>query len=87
MFIPDKTKKIQQENFRTYQDLRAWMCKNRFHNTGYVLDEPWKEFFVERWEKEGLVALSMNVLDVRDFNTLPYEILEKPYQVDIAEIN
>lgn len=84
--IPDKTKKVQQENFKSYKDLREWMHQNRFKNKGYVLEEPWKEFFVERWEKDGFTALTMNVLDVRPFNTLPHEIVEKPWQVDIAEV-
>ena len=85
--IPDKTKKIQQENFRTYRDMRDWMGQNRFRNKGYVLEEPWKNFFVERWEKDGLVAFTMNILDVRSFDTLPLEIVEKPYQVDIATVD
>jgi len=84
MFISDKTKKIQQENFPTYADLRTWMSRNGFQNKGYVLDEPWKEFFVERWEKSGQVALSMNILGISSFYTLPLKMVENPYQVDIA---
>lgn len=86
MFIPDKTKKIQQENFCSYEDLRSWMYSNHFKSRGYVLEEPWKEFFVERWEKDGLMAFSMNVLDLYSFNSLPIDIVKKPYQVDIAKI-
>ena len=84
--ILDKTKKIQQENFRSYQDLREWMSQNRFKNKGYVLEEPWKDYFVERWEKDGLVAMTVNISFLPDFFNQPLNIMEKPYQVDIAAV-
>lgn len=87
MTIPNKENKIQQENFRTYSDLRIWLSNNGYKNTGYVLVEPWKEFFVERWEKNDLIAFSMNVLDMPKWDTLPLSTLNKPYQVDIARMN
>lgn len=85
MLIPDKSKKIQQENFKSYSELRDWMHQNGFKNKGYVLEEPWKEFFVERWEKDTLFALSMNITDLYDFMTLSLELMNKPFQVDIAQ--
>jgi hypothetical protein len=85
--IPDKTKKIQQENFRSYADMREWMSRNRFKNQGCVLEEPWKDFFVERWEKEGQVALTMNISFLPNFMEQPISIMEKPYQVDIAQVD
>lgn len=84
MIIPDKKKKFKQENFRTYSDLRSWMQENQFKNLGYVMEEPWKEFFIEKWEKDNLIAFSMNITDLHDFTHLPIELMEKPYQVDIA---
>lgn len=85
-FIPDKTKKIQQENFLTYREMRDWMSNNGFKNKGYVLEEPWRDCFVERWEKNDLVALSLNVTYLPDFTKIPLASLEKPYQVDIAQM-
>ena len=85
-FIPDKTKKIQQENFLTYRDMRNWMSNNGFKNKGYVLEEPWRDLFVERWEKNDLVALSLNLVYLPDFTKIPLDSLDKPYQVDIAQI-
>jgi len=86
MNIPNKENKIQQENFRTYSDLRVWLSNNGYKNTGYCLLPPWKEFFVEKWEKNDLVALSMNILDFPRWYALPLSLLEKPYQVDIARV-
>lgn len=86
MLLPDKTKKIQQENFRTYRDMRDWMSHNGFKNKGYVMDEPWRDFFVERWEKGELIALSVNIIYLPNHMEQPIHILEKPYQVDIAQL-
>ena len=85
-FIPDKTKKIQQENFFTYREMRDWMSNNGFKNKGYVMEEPWQEYFVERWEKNDLVAFSLNLVYLPDFTKIPLASLEKSYQVDIAQI-
>lgn len=84
--IPDKTKKIQQENFSSYREMRDWMSNNGFKLKGYVLEEPWKDLFVERWEKNDLVALSLDLTFLPDFTRIPLLLLQKPYQVDIAQI-
>lgn len=85
MNLPDKSKKVQQENFSSYQELRSWLSSNGYKNKGYVLEEPWREFFVERWEKEGYIALSMDITDLPNFMSLPLKVLDKPFQVDIAK--
>jgi hypothetical protein len=85
--LPDKTKKIQQENFRTYRDLRDWMSNNGFKNKGYVLEEPWRDLFVERWEKNNLIALSLDLTFLPDFTKIPLLLLQKPYQIDIAQVD
>lgn len=84
MNIPDKTKKVSQHNFKTYRDSRNWLHQNNFKSKGMVLDEPWKEYFVERFEKEGFVALAMNVTYLPNALSLPVDILDKPFQVDVA---
>lgn len=84
--IPDKAKKIQQENFSSYREMRDWMSNNGFKLKGYVLEEPWRDLFVERWEKNDLVALSLDLTFLPDFTKIPLLLLQKPYQVDIAQI-
>lgn len=79
--LPPKENKIEQHNFKQYREAQDWLRSNRFKFKGYVDDER-KEFFVERWEKDGLVALTMDITPF--WNKLPLEILDKPYQIDIA---
>lgn len=88
MEFPNVKNKIQQLNFDTYAKSREWLSNNGYKSVGMVLDEPWKEYFVERWEKEGLVALTMNViyLPAQWHMKLPIKILENPYQIDIATV-
>lgn len=85
MNLPDKTKKFEQHNFRSHADATSWLRRNGFKQNGYVTEEPWITFFVERWEKENLLALKMDISPF--FMTLPVGALEKPYQVDIATVN
>lgn len=83
--LPNKDKKIEQHNFRTYAETRSWLQRNGYQNKGYLTKEPWAIFFVERWEKEGLIALAM---DIHPFiMNLPINAMDKPWQVDIATIN
>lgn len=89
MNLPLPSKKIEQYNFASYTDARGWLQRNGFKSKGMVLDEPWKEFFVERWEKEGFVALTLNItyLPVGHGLSLPLDYYKTPYQIDIATID
>ncbi|MEK6883339.1 MAG: hypothetical protein AABY22_27170 [Nanoarchaeota archaeon] len=86
MELPNKDKKVDQKNFTSYRESRDWLQRNGFKSVGMVLDEPWKEYFVERWEKEGFVALTVNILYLPKGESLSLPLLsyEKPYQIDIA---
>ncbi len=89
MKLPLPNKKVEQHNFAFYADARAWLQINGFSPTGMVLDEPWKEYFVERWEKDGFIALTLNVsfLPMGHSLSLPLDYYKKPYQIDIATID
>lgn len=79
--LPTKDQKVQQENFRTYREAQNWLRRNGYKFVGYP-DDDRRMFFVEQWEKEGSVALTMDITPFWD--KLPLKILETPYQVDIA---
>lgn len=82
MELPDKTKKIDQQNFKQHLEANTWLRRNGFTYDGYLLDEPWRSFFIERWIKEGYVALKM---DISPFVfSLPIGAMDKPWQVDVA---
>lgn len=86
MNIPTKDKKVDQHNFPSYKDSREWLHRNNFKSKGMVLEEPWKELFVERFEKEGFIALTMDITYLIQSDKLQLSIdqYHKPYQVDIA---
>lgn len=86
MNIPLPSEKIDQHNFKDYKDLRLWLYQNNFKSKGMVMEEPWKEYFVERFEKEGFVALTMNITYLPQNFSLPFELWDKPFQVDIAKV-
>jgi len=86
MIIPNKEQKIQQENFKSYSEMRDWLSNNGYKNAGYITEEPWSELFVERWEKNDLIAFSLNLFYFPKWETLPLCTLDKPYQLDIARI-
>lgn len=86
MNLPTKDKKVEQHNFPSYRDSREWLHRNNFKSKGMVMEEPWKEFFVERFEKEGFIALAMDITYMPQGDKLQLSIdqYEKPYQIDIA---
>ncbi|MDO8260660.1 MAG: hypothetical protein Q7T50_04155 [Candidatus Magasanikbacteria bacterium] len=86
MNIPTKDKKVEQHNFPSYRDSREWLHRNHFKSKGMVLEEPWKEFFVECFVKEGFVALTMDVsyMPQSESLSLPLALYKNPYQIDIA---
>ncbi len=86
MNLPTKDKKVDQHNFPSYRESRAWLHNNNFKSKGMVLEEPWKEFFVECFVKEGFIALAMDVTYMPQTQSLslPFALYEKPYQIDIA---
>jgi len=88
MNLPLPTQKTAQVNFKSYKDSREWLHRNNFKSKGMVLENPWAEYFVERFEKEGFIALAMNItyLPIANTLSLPLGLYEKPYQIDIAEI-
>ena len=88
MNIPLPTQKVDQQNFASYKDSREWLHRNNFKYKGMVMELPWKDYFVERFEKDGFVALAMNVTYFPHGNSLslPLGLYEKPYQIDIATV-
>lgn len=86
--LPLPSAKVDQHNFKSYKDSRDWLYKNNFKSKGMVLEEPWKEYFVEMFVKEGFVALTLNItyLPFGHSLSLPLGIYDKPYQIDIAKV-
>lgn len=84
MDLPNKDKKLEQHNFAKSQEADSWLRRNGFIQNGYIDQEPWTIFFVERWEKDGLIALKMNISPF--CMSLPLGAMDKPYQVDIATV-
>ena len=86
MNLPGKDKKVDQHNFPSYRESREWLYRNNFKSKGMVLEEPWSELFVERFEKDGFVALAMNITYISQSIKLQlsFDQYEKPYQIDIA---
>lgn len=83
--IPDKTKKIGQFNFKTEPEARTFLKCSGYECHGYLTEEPWASFYVEKWTTRNHVALIMNISCF--WMSLPIQALDKPWQVDIAEVD
>jgi len=83
--IPDKTKKSQQHNFKTEPEARLFLRCSGYTCEGYLTEEPWASFFVEKWTRPNHVALIMNITCF--WMTLPIQALNEPWQVDIADLD
>lgn len=85
--LPPKENKTEQHNFKESSDADSYLRRKGFKRTGYLLEPPYDMFFVERWDKDGLVALKMDIMPFVFSRNLPYEIIVNHYQVDIATVN
>lgn len=90
--LPPKENKVEQHNFAKRSEALEWLHRNGYTSSGMLTERPYAEFFVERFDKDGFIALFMNItyINLRDEAGNPrlhdLSVWDKPYQVDVATI-